>query len=113
MLQAAKEKKQESLRKGWRFGTVNGIVIIRDVLDRFIFSVHRFKAVGGVPGQASSLQASLPWTAMQSLLRMPTNDALLFGDMVNDMEKIVHILTRSQKVAQQYLETNASAPHQS
>lgn len=85
MLREAERKREQCIRKQWKFKRSNGeIVVVRDLLEKFVFWVNKFKAVGDVAVQYDATGASLPWAAIRFLLQTTVNDVETFGRMVND-----------------------------
>ena len=73
VLKTAEEKKQLCLKKRWKFKKSNGEeVILRDLIEKIIVWLEKFKAVGDVAMQYDPGHASLPWAGVRFLLQVCT-----------------------------------------
>ena len=71
LLKTAEEKRQLYLQKRWKFKKSNGEeVILRDVLEKVIVWLQKFKEVGDVAVQYDPSHASLPWAGIRFLLQV-------------------------------------------
>ena len=70
-LRTAEEKRQLCLQKRWKFKKPNGEqVILRDVLEKVIVWLEKFKDVGDIAMQYDPSHASLPWAGVRFLLQV-------------------------------------------
>lgn len=68
---AVEEKKQICLRRRWKYKNSKGQdVILRDVFEKIIVWVNKFKEVGDVGVQYDPVHASLPWAAIRAILQV-------------------------------------------
>lgn len=110
-IKAAQEKKQLCLQKGWKFKRPNGDeVVLRDVCEKIIAWLDKFKAVGDVAVQYDPAHASLAWAGVRFLLQVSTlvgganraltlcqvvvSDKKIFAGMVEGLETISRLITR-------------------
>lgn len=71
ILEAVEKKKQLCLRKRWKYNKSNGeVVILRDLLEKVVVWVNKFREVVDVAVQYDPLHAALPWAAVRFLLRV-------------------------------------------
>jgi hypothetical protein len=71
LLNTAKEKRQLCLEKRWKFKKSNGWeVILRDVVEKILVWVDKFKDIGDAAVQLDPVHASLPWAGVRFLLQM-------------------------------------------
>ncbi|KAL8657729.1 MAG: hypothetical protein Q9226_001628 [Calogaya cf. arnoldii] len=95
VLQAAESKKQLCMQKRWKYKKKNGdVIIIRDLCEKAIKWVHKFKEIGDIAVQYDPSYASLPWAAIRFFLQLSVNDVQIFGAMVDGLETIASEITR-------------------
>ncbi|KAI4129777.1 MAG: hypothetical protein LQ338_002087 [Usnochroma carphineum] len=104
LLKAAEEKRQVCMQKRWKYTKKNGeIIILRDVCDKLIGWVNKFKEVGDVAVQYDPAHASLPWAAVRFFLQLSVNDLQTFGAMAEGLETVSSHITRCALYEQLYL----------
>ncbi|KZL66376.1 ankyrin repeat domain-containing protein [Colletotrichum tofieldiae] len=90
VLEEAEAKRALSLRKRWKFTKPNGeVVIVRDVLEKIISWVQRFKETGDTIIQYDPAHAALPWAAVRFLLQMTVSEVQTFAAMADDPRILV------------------------
>lgn len=71
VLKAVEKKKLLCLRKRWKYRKASGeVIILRDLLEKVVVWVNKFKEVIDVAVQYDPLHAALPWAAVRSLLQV-------------------------------------------
>ena len=71
MLEAVEKKKRLCLRKRWKYKKSNGeVIILRDLLEKVMVWVNKFKEVVDVAIQYDPVHAALPWAAVRFLLQV-------------------------------------------
>ena len=71
LLHTVEQKKDICTKKQWRYKKSNGeVVIIRDLLDKVLSWVKKFKEIGDVIVQFDTLHAALPWAGVRFLLQV-------------------------------------------
>lgn len=71
LLEAVEQKQLICLEKRWKYRKRNGeILILRDLLEKVVVWVNKFKEVGDVAVQYDSAHAALPWAAVRFLLQV-------------------------------------------
>lgn len=71
VLEAVENKKLLCLRKRWKYKKSNGeVIILRDLLEKVVVWVNKFKEVVDVAVQFDPLHAALPWAAIRFLLQV-------------------------------------------
>lgn len=104
ILVAAEAKRQACLQKRWKIRRRNGdIVILRDVCEKVIKWVRKFKEVGDTAVQYDPAHAALPWAAVRFLLQMSINDVEQFGAMAESLEACARAITASGMIENIYL----------
>ena len=85
MLKELEAKKNLALRKRWKFKKPNGdVIVVRDVLEKTVRWINRFKETGDVIAQYDSAHLALPWAAFRFLLQTAVSEVQVFGAMVDD-----------------------------
>lgn len=81
VLEAVEKKKLLCLKKRWKYKKINGeVIILRDLLEKVVVWVNKFKQVMDVAVQYDPLHAALPWAAVRFLLQVNSpfsNQAIL------------------------------------
>ncbi len=89
LLRTAQEKKSLCLRKRWKFKKSNGQeVVLRDVVEKIIIWLDKFKAVGDIAMQYDPAHASLAWAGVRFLLRVSLSSNTGFlgeNDLMNSI----------------------------
>lgn len=71
VLEAVEKKKLLCLKKRWKYQKSNGeVIILRDLLEKVVVWVNKFKDVVDVAVQYDPLHAALPWAAVRLLLQV-------------------------------------------
>lgn len=71
VLVAAEEKRQECIKKQWKYKKSNGrIIIIRDLFDKILKWVDTFKQIGDIAVQYDPGHATLPWAGVRFILQV-------------------------------------------
>jgi hypothetical protein len=104
VLRVAEDKRQLCIRKQWKFTAPNGkIIVVRDVLEKVVGWIDRYKAVGDVASQYDQVHAALPWAAFRFLLSVATGDVQAFGNMVAVLESVARVMARSKIIDEVYI----------
>ncbi|KAL8720548.1 MAG: hypothetical protein Q9181_007895, partial [Wetmoreana brouardii] len=110
VLQAAEQKKQICMQKRWKYTKKNGdVVIVRDVCEKLIKWVNKFKETGDLAVQYDPGHASLPWAAVRFFLQLSVNDVQTFGAMAEGLETVSSQITRCHLYEQLHLSRPSSA----
>ena len=71
VLQLVEGKRTECMKRRWKYKRSNGdIIILRDVMEKIVEWVDRFKAVGDNAVQYDPGHAALPWAVVRFLLQV-------------------------------------------
>ena len=85
MLKEIKTKRDEAVRRRWKFKKPNGeTLVVRDVLEKIARWIDRFKETGDVIAQYDPAHLSLPWAAFRFLLQISVSQVQVFGAMADD-----------------------------
>ena len=103
-LGVAQEKKRICIQKRWKFTRPNGdIIILRDIVEKIIEWLEKFKTVGNQLMQYNVSHAAIPWAAVRFVLQIAVNDQHAFGSTVTDLESISRLITRYAIFEEVYL----------
>ena len=95
VLNVAESKRQLSLKKRWWVENFDGKeIIVRDVVEKTISWVRRFRDVGDIGVQYDPGHAALPWAAVCFVLQVAINDV----EFSCDRELIARLLARFHKI---------------
>lgn len=113
-LKVAEDKRQLSLKKRWRKTRPDGgeDIIVRDIMEKIVQWIRRFRDIGDVIAQYDPGHAALPWAAVRFLLQSAINDIDVHTAMVEDLEMVTKLLARYDKVERRYLPQSAGTDDQ-
>lgn len=70
VVELTKEKKDICVQKQWKF-TYNGkVIILRDVADKLLAWLNKFKQIGDIVIQYDPVHAAVPWAGFRFLLQV-------------------------------------------
>lgn len=104
-LKVAEDKRQLSFKKRWKKKRPGGgeDIIIRDIMEKIVQWIRRFRDVGDVIVQYDPGYSALPWAAVRFLLQSAINDIDVHTAMVEDLEMVTRLLARYDQVERHYL----------
>lgn len=71
LLKAVAEKQRVSIERQWRYTKRNGeVVLIRDMFQKVVDWVKKFREVGDAVAQYDPAHLSLPWAGIRLLLQV-------------------------------------------
>jgi hypothetical protein len=71
VLTAAQEKRERCIERQWKYKKSDGTtVILRDVFDKIVSWINKFKEIGEFVAQLDPVHASLPWAAIRFFLQV-------------------------------------------
>lgn len=126
-LKEAREKKQICVQKCWTLKKHNGeTIILRDVVEKIIVWVEKFIAVGDAAMQYDPVHAAPAWGAFRFVLQvytttiiyrmlfvdsrqMAVNYKTAFGEMIENLEAVSHLITRYAILEELYLQRSSAA----
>jgi len=104
ILREADKRRQDCIRRQWTFTAPGGrVIVVRDVLEKVVSWVNRYKAVGDLASQFDPVNASLPWAAFRYLLEVATGDIQAFGLIITLLEAVARILARSRIIEELHI----------
>lgn len=106
----ARSKREISLRKQWKITKKNGdIIILRDVFEKIIQWVDKFKAIGDYAVQAAPSYAAIPWNVVCVLIKVAINESEEFAAMIDGLQEVTNIIARYAIFETVYLQQPTSA----
>ena len=70
-IDTAEETKRLCMQKRWKYKKANGdVIIVRDVCEKIISWMQKFKDAGDIAVQFDPMHASLPWAGVRFLLQV-------------------------------------------
>jgi ankyrin repeat protein len=108
-LKVAEAKRQQALKRRWRIrrSSSQDDIIVRDVMEKVIYWIRRFKEVGDQMVQYDPGHAALPWAAFRFLLQAAVNDTTIYTETVEDLEKVASLMARSLELERLYVATTS------
>jgi hypothetical protein len=103
LLQEAERVKAIAIQKQWKVLLKGKEIILRDVIDKIITWVNRFKVVGDVAVQFDTSAASLPWAAVRLVLQICVDDKQCREATIQGLEAVTSILARCSAIEHLYL----------
>lgn len=104
VLDIAEEKKRLCREKAWKYQKRNGnVIIIRDLFEKIVGWVKRFREVVDVAVSYDPGHAALPWAALRFLLTIAIQDTQTYGAMMEGIENIASLVTHYELLERIYV----------
>jgi hypothetical protein len=104
VFRVAQAKRDESAKKRWRISRRGKQdVIVRDVMEKIIFWIDRFKDVGDNAVQYDPGHAALPWAAIRFILQAAVNYTEVEREILEGIELVTRLLASFREVEKIYL----------
>ncbi|KAJ6264939.1 Vegetative incompatibility protein [Drechslerella dactyloides] len=107
ILKAAEDAKTIAHEKAWKIKWKGEDIVIRDITEKIIVWVKKFKEVGDTIVQYDPGHAALPWAAVRFLLQVTIQDVENRGNVLIGIEKVSKIISRCSAMEQVYLHSHA------
>jgi hypothetical protein len=104
------EKRVQYIAGEWGVGYGGTTVVIRDVVDRVIGWMDKFKNLGSILAPVDPVYATLPWAAFRFLLMVMGEDSARMGGVFVVLEDLIAILSRCEIYEGLYLKGIRFAP---
>ncbi|ETS85593.1 hypothetical protein PFICI_03618 [Pestalotiopsis fici W106-1] len=106
----ARNKREIAMRKQWKITKKNGdIIILRDVFEKIIQWVDKFKAIGDTAMSAAPSYASIPWNVVCVLIKVTINESEEFAAMIDGLQEVTNVIARYAIFESIYLQQHTSA----
>ncbi|KAM0550838.1 hypothetical protein ACHAPJ_008701 [Fusarium lateritium] len=110
LLYEAHTQRELCIRKQWRIKKKSGdIIILRDVFEKIIQCVDKFKMLGNAAAEFAPGYASVPWAAIKMLLQTSINDTTAFAAMIDGVEEVTSTIARCAIFEAVYMKDTTSA----
>jgi N-terminal domain of NWD NACHT-NTPase len=110
LVDAVQEVRRKCMQKRLKYTKRNGeVVILRDVFEKVMKWVIKFREAGDMAAQYDPAHAALPWAGVRLLLQVAINDAESFGAMAEGVEFVSKSITRYELIERLYLEKDSMA----
>jgi hypothetical protein len=110
LVDTVQEMRRKCMQKRLKYTKRNGeVVILRDVFQKVMKWVIKFREVGDMAAQYDPAHAALPWAGVRLLLQVAINDAESFGAMAEGVEFVSRSITRYELIERLYLEKDSMA----
>jgi ankyrin repeat protein len=104
VFRVAQTKRNESAKKRWRISRRGKQdIIVRDVIEKIIFWIDRFKDVGDNAVQYDPGHAALPWAAVRFILQAAVNYTEVEQEILEGIELVTRLLASFREVEKIYL----------
>ena len=70
------QKREQCLKKRWKFNLQGQAIILRDLAEKIIFGLNKFKEIGDVVVTFDPFHAALPWAGVRFLLQVRMDPSL-------------------------------------
>jgi hypothetical protein len=67
------QKRDDCERRDWKFDFKGRQIVLRDLAEKIIVCINKFKEIGDVAINFDPVHMSLPWGGIRFLLQVPTN----------------------------------------
>jgi ankyrin repeat protein len=109
VFRVAQAKRDESAKKRWRISRRGKQdIIVRDVMEKIIFWIDRFKDVGDNAVQCDPGHAALPWAAVRFILQALVNYTEVEREILEGIELVTRLLASFREVEKIYLGAGAT-----
>ncbi|KAK8169842.1 hypothetical protein IWX90DRAFT_501885 [Phyllosticta citrichinensis] len=110
VLTLVESKKQLCRDKALRWPKSDGErIILRDLCEKTIRWVDKFKQAGDVAVQYDPVHASLPWAGVRFILQLAVSDSRLFATMMEGVEGASRLITHCAILKDLFLRSSSPA----
>ena len=89
VLAAVEKKRQLCLQKRWKLKKNNGEqIILRDLCDKMVVWINKFKEVGDIVAQYNPGHASLPWAAVRFILQAGGYTSVSYSTKADNVRRL-------------------------
>ncbi|KAH8147134.1 uncharacterized protein LAJ45_08934 [Morchella importuna] len=88
----------------WKYTWKGETIILRDIADKILVWVDKFKSIGDVAVSFDPNHAALPWSAFRFILQMAINDKQNMGAVLIGLEIVANLIGRPSSITQRTLE---------
>jgi hypothetical protein len=70
VIEQTRAKRNTCVKKQWKFELNGKKIILRDIADKIIVWIDKFKIIGDLASQFDPIHAALPWAGFRFLLQV-------------------------------------------
>ncbi|KAK6349541.1 hypothetical protein TWF696_005825 [Orbilia brochopaga] len=107
VLTATEDAKTAAYENAWKINWKGEDIVLRDITDKIIVWIKKFKEVGDTIIQYDPGHAALPWAGVRFLLQVTIQDVENCGNVLIGIEKVSKIISRCSAMELLYLNPNA------
>ena len=104
--------KEQCIKKRWRFkrpGRNGETIVLRDIFQKMVVWIDKFKQIGDTVVQYDPGHAALPWAGLRFILQVAIGDIVRFDFVVKGTESIARMLGRYAIFEDVYLRRTSKA----
>ncbi|KAL0631457.1 hypothetical protein Q9L58_009678 [Maublancomyces gigas] len=94
VLEETYKTRDNCLEKQWKYNLKGKTIILRDVADKLIGWVEKFKSIGDVVASFNPTHAALPWAGVRFLLQIAVDDSQKMAELLEALEDIANLIGR-------------------
>ena len=106
LLDLTKQSRDNCQRNRWKFSSRGQEIIVRDIADKLIAWIDKFKNIGDVAIQYDPVHVALPWAGIRSILQIVVADTESMGAMLIGIERVTRLFVRCTIYEELYLKPN-------
>jgi hypothetical protein len=103
ILHLAQSKREQCLLKRWTVSVRDRTIIVRDLMEKTIVGVNRFKEVVNQAVSYDPHHTALPWAAIRFFLQSTVNEVEVFAVVMELVDSIANMLVQCQILEALYL----------
>ncbi|KAI5840807.1 hypothetical protein DFP73DRAFT_557932 [Morchella snyderi] len=105
VLKATNTKRETCREKMWKVKWKGKDIVLRDIADKTIEWVNKFKTLGNIIAQGDPVHAAIPWVPIRYLIEFIIKDHQKMGEMLVGIEVITNLMGRCAIYEELYLGT--------
>ncbi|OJD14083.1 hypothetical protein AJ78_05529, partial [Emergomyces pasteurianus Ep9510] len=109
LVQMTRRKQEECESKYYRFSLRGKQLILRDVAEKVIFWLNKFKGIGDVAVGFDQAHASLPWAGVRFMLQAAVAESEQMGALLVAVERVTYLVGRCAVYESLYTPRNTPA----
>ncbi|RPB14650.1 hypothetical protein P167DRAFT_604081 [Morchella conica CCBAS932] len=105
VLKATETARETCREKMWKVKWKGKYIVLRDIADKTIEWVNKFKTLGNIIAQGDPVHAAIPWVPVRYLIEFIIKDHQKMGEMLVGIEVITNLMGRCAIYEELYLGT--------
>jgi hypothetical protein len=103
LLDLTKQCRDTCQRNRWKVSFRGQEIIVRDIADKLVAWVDKFKTIGDIVIQYDPVHAALPWAGVRFILQIVVADEENMGAVLIGIETVTKLLVRCTVYEELYL----------